>query len=65
MTYKAMIINYVAPVRSPNLRDTNYRGIQYAQNETLNIKPCILLGAIYSIFYKMTNIHMPLGKHVN
>ena len=40
MTYKAMgltIINYAAPVLSPNLRDTNYRSIEYAQNEALRI----------------------------
>ena len=35
MTYKAVgrsIINYAAPVWSTNLRDTNYRNIQYKQN---------------------------------
>ena len=40
MTYKAVgrsIINYAAPVSSTNLRDTNYRNIQYTQNETLRI----------------------------
>ena len=40
MTYKAVgryIINYAAPVWSTNLRDTNYRNIQYAQNEALMI----------------------------
>ena len=40
MTYKAVgrsIINYAAPVRSTNLRDTNYRNIQYTQNEPLMI----------------------------
>ena len=40
MTYKAVgrsIINYVAPVWSTNLRDTNYRNIQYTQNEALRI----------------------------
>ena len=40
MTYKAVgrsIINYAAPVWSTNLRDTNYRNIQYTQNETLKI----------------------------
>ena len=40
MTYKAvgrLIINYAAPVWSTNLRDTNYRNIQYTQNETLRI----------------------------
>ena len=38
MTYKAVrrsIINYAAPVWSTNLRDTNYRNIQYTQNEAL------------------------------
>ena len=40
MTYKAVgrsIINYAAPVWSTNLRDTNYRNIQYTQNEALSI----------------------------
>ena len=40
MTYKAggrSIINYAAPVWSTNLRDTNYRNIQYTQNEALRI----------------------------
>ena len=40
MTYKAVrrsIINYTAPVWSINLRDTNYRNIQYTQNEALRI----------------------------
>ena len=40
MTYKAVgrsIINYAAPVWSTNLRDTNYRNIQYMQNEALRI----------------------------
>ena len=40
MTYKAvgrLIINYAAPVWSTNLRDTNYRNIQYTQNEALKI----------------------------
>ena len=40
MTYKAVgrsIINYAAPVWSTNLRDTNYRKIQYTQNEALRI----------------------------
>ena len=40
MTYKAvgrLIINYAAPVWSTNLRDTNYRNIQYTQNEALSI----------------------------
>ena len=38
--YKAVgrsIINYAAPVWSPNLHDTNYRKIQYTQNEALRI----------------------------
>ena len=38
MIYKAVgrsIINYAAPVWSTNLRDTNYRKIQYTQNEAL------------------------------
>ena len=40
MTYKAVgrsIINYAAPVWSTNIRDTNYRSIQYTQNEALRI----------------------------
>ena len=40
MTYKAVgrsIINYAVPVWSTNLRDTNYRNIQYTQNEALRI----------------------------
>ena len=40
MTYRAVgrsIINYAAPVWSTNLRDTNYRNIQYTQNEALRI----------------------------
>ena len=40
MTYKAVgrsIINYAAPVWSPNLHDTNYRKIQYTQNDALRI----------------------------
>ena len=40
MTYKAVgrsIINYAAPVWNTNLRDTNYRNIQYTQNEALRI----------------------------
>ena len=40
MTYKAVgrsIINYAAPVWSPNLHDANYRKIQYTQYEALRI----------------------------
>ena len=40
MTYKAVgrsIINYAAPVWSTNLCDTNYKKIQYIQNEALRI----------------------------
>ena len=40
MTHKAVgrsIINYVAHIWSTNLRDTNYRNIQYTQNEALRI----------------------------
>ena len=40
MTYKAVgrsIINYAAPVWSTNLRDTNYRNIQYTLNGALRI----------------------------
>ena len=42
MTYKAVrrsIINYAAPVWSPNLHDTNYRKIKYTQNEDLRMTP--------------------------
>ena len=40
MTYKTVrrsIINYDVPVWSTKLRDTNYRNIQYTQNEALRI----------------------------
>ena len=40
MTHRAVgrsIINYAAPVWNTNLRDTNYRNIQYTQNEALRI----------------------------
>ena len=40
MTYNEvgrLIINYASPVWSTNLRDTNYRIIQYTQNEALRI----------------------------
>ena len=40
MTYKVVgrsIINYAAPVWSTKQRDTNYRNIQYTQNEALRI----------------------------
>ena len=40
MIYKTVwrsIINYAASVWSTNLRDTNYRNIQYTQNEALRI----------------------------
>ena len=40
MTYNAVgrsIINYAAHVWSTNLRATNYRNIQYTQNEALRI----------------------------
>ena len=40
MTYKAVgrsIINYAAPVWSPNLHDTNYKQIQCTQNEALRM----------------------------
>ena len=40
MTYKAVgrsIINYDVPVWNTNQRDTNYRNIQYTQNEALRI----------------------------
>ena len=34
---KISIMNYAAPVWSSNLHDTNYRKIQYTQNEALRI----------------------------
>ena len=40
MTYKAVgrsIINYAVHFWRTNLRDTNYRNIQYTQNEALRI----------------------------
>ena len=40
MIYKAVgrsIINYAAPVWSTNIRDTNYRNIQYTQNDALRV----------------------------
>ena len=40
MTYKAVgrsIINYAAPVWSTNLCNTNYRNMQYTQNEALRM----------------------------
>ena len=52
MTYKAVgksIINYTAPVLSPNLHDTNYRKIQYTQNEALRIATgCHKMSSIYT-----------------
>ena len=49
MTYKAIsrsIINYAAPVWSPNLHDTNYRKIQYTQNEALIATGCHKMSSI-------------------
>ena len=50
MTYKAVgrsIINYAAPVWSPNLHDTNYRKFQYSQNEALRIATgCHMMSSI-------------------
>ena len=40
MTYKVAgrsIINYAAPVCSPNMHDANYRKIQYTQNDAMRI----------------------------
>ena len=40
MTYRVVgrsITNYAAPVWSTNIRDTNYRNMQYTQNEALMI----------------------------
>ena len=53
MTYKAVgrsIINYAAPVWSTNLRDTNYRNIQYTQNE---------VPRIYTGCHKMSSVDHP------
>ena len=50
MTYKAVgrsIINYAAHFWSTNLRDTNYRNIQYTQNEDLRIA---------TGYYKMSSV---------
>ena len=53
MTYKAVgrsIINYAAPVWSTNLRDTNYRNIQYTQNEALRIATgCHKMSSVYHL----------------
>ena len=53
MTYKAVgrsIINYAAPVWSPNPHDTNYRKIQYTQNEALRIATgCHKMSSIYHL----------------
>ena len=50
MTYKAgrrSIINYAAPVWSPNLHDTNYRKIKCTQNEALRIATgCHMMSSI-------------------
>ena len=50
MTYNAVIrsiINYTAPVWSPNLHDTNYRKIQHTQNEALrNATGCHKMSSI-------------------
>ena len=53
MTYKAVgrsIINYDAPVWSTNIRDTNYRNIQYTQNEALRIATgCHKMSSVYQL----------------
>ena len=53
MTYKAVgrsIINYAAPVWSPNLHDTNHRKIQYTQTEALRIATgCHKMSSIYHL----------------
>ena len=63
MTYKAVgrsIINYAAPVWSPNLHDTNYRKIPYTQNEALRIATgCHMMS---SIDHLHTEAEMLKGK---
>ena len=53
MTYKAVgrsIINYAAPVQRTNLRDTNYRNIQYTQNEAVRISTrCHKMSSVYHL----------------
>ena len=59
MTYKAvgrLIINYASPVWSTNLCDTNYRTIQYTQNEALRISTGC---------YKMSSVdHLHAEAHI-
>ena len=63
MTYKAVgrsFINYTAPVWSTNLRDTNYRNIQYTQNEALRLR-----ATICTVFGLMSGTRkcLPLHHH--
>ena len=52
-TYKTVgrsIINYAAPVWSTNLSDTNYRNIQYTQNDALRIATgCHKMSSVYHL----------------
>ena len=56
MTYKAVgrsLINYAAPVSSTNLRDTNYRNIQYTQNEALRIATgCLKMSSVNRLHFE-------------
>ena len=60
MTYKVVgrsIINYAAPVWSTNLCDTNYRSIQYTQNEALKIATgCHKMSSIDYLHAKMLKV---------
>ena len=60
MTYKAVgrsIINYAAPVWSPNLHDTNYRKIQYTQNEVKNDRKATLQALHTAAVVKAVQCH--------
>ena len=65
MTYKAVgrsIINYATPVWSTNLRDTNYRNIQYMQNEALRISTgCHKLSSVDHLSTVRATIHTVFG----
>ena len=62
MTYKAVgrsIINYAAPVWSTNLRDTNYRNIQYTQNEAMRIN-CHKMSSVVVVRLSV-HVHFNMG----
>ena len=47
---QTFIINYAVPVWSTHIRDTNYRNIQYKQNEALNNAPaCPKISSVYHL----------------